>query len=334
MVDSRVEERRQRALKVAGVTGAETVAPSGGPYAAFGKGVNEVLDKAQGDRFTVFGDTDHGSTEKYKALGSPEALNALKDHDVKVIALETRHEFQGFADKLKDDSYSPEQYAKDVASEYSRVLGDGGDKNAKEALAKSGLPKEAVLGSIESKTLEEGKLIKNAWSKGIRPACVEGQFPSLGAHTEGVLTQYMAIKEKNEVVGAWKEKIDQAPPNEKAKLEAGMKDAKAKLDAKSSSWEEARAKHDLALSENIKTAANGDKTVVLYGNSHGKGANDLDEFLGAKRVDLAMSDQSAKNQAALYAAMREPDFKGPKIADPPEAILSTTGALEWVKGKE
>lgn len=339
MEDPRVDERRQRALKVAGAVSTESPAPAAPSYAAFAKGVGEVLDRTKEDTFTVFGDTNHSGTEKYKALASPETLDALQSHNVKVLALETRAEFQPLVDQLKNDSHTPDQYAAAIKSKYEEVLGDEG---VTAALAKSGTTKEQVLSSVENRAREEGKLIKNALAKGIRPACVETQYPTLTAHTEAVLNEMAAAQERGRTLTALHEKLKQAPPDQKAQVAAELKDAYAKR----SPWDVARAKHDEILKDNVIKKARSnpedansplEKTVVLYGNAHGKGDSDLDEFLGAKRIDIVegdgtrTADEIANRQAEIVAKMGKPGYVGPTISDPPDGVLATTGALKWLR---
>lgn len=87
---------------------------------------------------------------------------------------------------------------------------------------------------------------------------------------------------------------------------------------------------DVKLSERIRAAAkrNGGNTVVVYGELHGSGSNDLDELLNANQIRITTTEQRAREiregtilANEYFAALGEED----QIRDPPNSYLPLHG---------
>jgi len=263
-----------------------------------------VLGKAvaAGGQFTVLGDTNHGDPAMMKFLASEAAMKELKGAGVKHMVLEVRHEYQPLADAVAAGKMSPQTYAQ-RKYEMARDAGD-----------------EGFTGPSQRDIVQAG-MIQTAAKYGIKVHCAEKQAAGLKEHGElvdkidGLLDAQDATALPAAMQGmstveqasyflrniAFKASGGTLFPSTPERnhmellkpLAAGSTDLMQGLAGHRQEIINERVAGDTGIAAVAREKAGKEKTVIFYGAQHGSTPCDLDEHLGASRVNLYADKQSA-----------------------------------------
>jgi len=238
--------------------------------------------------FLVLGDTNHGDMKILEFMAQDGTMTALAAKGYKNIFLEERVEFQGIADQVASGKMTPEEYAQAKADMYAQA----GDTSG---------------AAPSQRSVLVGHIIQNAGQNGFKVILAEGQSPDLAAHAQMVdtidhaqgkfesQTHADAVIEGGLTVIASKFYKGEVQ-NTRLQYSALSKDVSTDWSAHSS-WRETMAERiggDASLAEKIIEQSGGQPSVVFYGAAHGRQAQDLDEHLGAQRIELFSDGLSAR----------------------------------------
>lgn len=281
---------------------------------------------AAGGQFTVLGDTNHGDMSMMRFLASEPAMKALKDAGVKHMVLEVRHEYQPLADAVAAGKMTPQTYAQ-RKFEMARDAGDTG-----------------FTGPSQRDVVQAG-MIQAAAKYGIKVHCAEKQAAGLKEHGElvdkidGLLAAQEATTPQAAMDGmsvteqashflrnlAYKASGGTLFPSTPERnhmemlkpLATGSTPLMQSLATHRQEIIAERVAGDIGIAAVAREKAGNEKTVVFYGAQHGSTACDLDEHLGATRVNLY-----ADKRAAL-AGFQNTAMMGEQL--PQQSIVLATG---------
>jgi hypothetical protein len=262
--------------------------------------------------FLVLSDTNHGDMKILEFMAQPPAMEALAAKGYKNIFLEERVEFQGIADLVASGHITPQQYA-DVKADMYAEAGD-------------------TAGAVPSqRSVMVGTIIQTAAQSGLKVILAEGQAPDLSAHarmvdninqaqdrfTSQLQSDAAAIGGLSAIASKFYKGDVQ---NVRLQYSAISKDISTDWSAHST-WRGTIAERidgDARLAEKIIEQSAGEASVVFYGAAHGRHGHDLDEHLGAQRLELFSDGLSARISWEQSHALGE---------QPADALIIKSGTL-------
>ena len=204
-----------------------------------------LADPAQ---FHVIGDPDHGSLPHYEFRASDAFISALTAADIKKVFIEIPRKLQRLFDKIYDGSLDVDAFARTYNSSGARFTGVGMDDQLEAAKLTGEMAKKLADRKIKTIAFDTSGLIgSDEGTKGRRLDPIYSCLLSEGAETGRALDPLYG------------ERLEQAR------------------------WRE-RLAEDALIADEIKKAANGDKSVILIGALHLATGYALDRQMHAKSV--------------------------------------------------
>lgn len=249
--------------------------------------------------FLVLSDTNHGDMKIMEFMAQPRAMETLAAKGYKNIFLEERVEFQGIADQVAAGNMTPEQYAQAKADMYAQAGDSAG-------------------AAVSQRSVMVGTIIQSAAQSGFKVILAEGQAADLSGHARMVdgINQAQDTFESQmhadavmtgglSVIASRFYKGD--AQNVRLQYSAISKNASGDWSAHST-WRATMAERiggDASLAEKIIEQSGGAPSVIFYGAAHGRHGHDLDEHLGAQRLELFSDGLSARISWERSHAMGE-----------------------------
>ena len=261
------------------------------PMAKIAQALDDFL-KQQGTNNRLVLGIDHQETEgmSLKFLSDPKVAQVLQKRGMQTLAIEAPVALQNEVDDLSfDTEQTPEGYAKSIAKQYES-LGEG----------------QEALSAITERYKGQGEALKAQSSFGNAVLFYDNPDLDLGQRNEQIKRSHVLMAEADDAMvgkivhlvaptlealgkagvpeteemsmrlaGQLKGQIFKDDPEVREKYKAFQDSRVTDVD------EEKRAKHIL---EN----KNSEGVVVIAGQMHGAGHNDLDEKLGASRLVVTM----------------------------------------------
>lgn len=218
--------------------------------------------------FLLLGDGDHGDPNIIGFLARDGVMPMLKEKGYENLFLEIRHEFQPLADKVAHGEMTPQEYAQ-AKSDMYKAAGYAQDAGPTQ------------------KSIAEAEVIQAAAAQGINVYCAESQAADLKAHREFALR----VAQNDAALAGAEQGILQSKFAGNTISVSDPKLASA-FEARQQDVAE-RTAGDITLAEFIAEKSAGAPSIVMYGANHGSRASDLDEHLGAKRIGLHSTLETA-----------------------------------------
>ncbi len=253
--------------------------------------------KKRDDQVILLSDTNHRDLVLVDFLSDDRILKGLAEMGFKNIFIESRHEFQAFADQVAAGTMTPLEYAAAKKAEYKKF---GADLNVERGVF-------------------DARLVQQATKHGIKIISSEHQLPDLEAHNNSVI--YMRDIEKLHhnmmqdlrnkyyfthplalLKEAYHHLKGDIPKEDMRQMRTvlGYKLLKRQspytrtIETSRRKALEIRLSHDIKLAHFIKEQTGTGRAIVLYGASHGRNHCDLDQHLGTERIEIFSNMLNAK----------------------------------------